>query len=118
MLLVVGGFYGKEHLLVAIISAAVGASLGNWLGYVIGVHYGQYYLDRYGAIFSLGTTEQKLLKPKIEKNGAWFIIVGKFHNFTRAFIPFLAGTFKMTGKNFWKYNIIGSTLWSVTMITL
>jgi membrane protein DedA with SNARE-associated domain len=118
VLLVIGGFYWKEQCIFSVLSAALGASVGNWLGYIIGVRYGKYYLSKYGHIFSLGITEQKILKPKIEKNGAWFIILGKFHNFTRAFVPFLAGTFQMTGKNFWKYNIIGSFLWAFIMVIL
>jgi membrane protein DedA with SNARE-associated domain len=58
------------------------------------------------------------LGPKIKKNGAWFIILGKFHNFTRAFVPFIAATLGMGGSTFWKYNIIGSVLWSCTILSL
>jgi membrane-associated protein len=58
------------------------------------------------------------LEPKIKKNGAWFIILGKFHNFTRAFVPFIAATLGMGGSTFWKYNIIGSVLWSCTILSL
>lgn len=58
------------------------------------------------------------MEPKIKKNGAWFIILGKFHNFTRAFVPFIAATLGMGGSTFWKYNIIGSVLWSCVILSL
>ena len=69
-------------------------------------------------MFALGKTEQKILTKRIEKNGAAFIIFGKFHNFTRAFVPFLAGISHMHSSKFWRYNIIGSIIWSISMLTL
>lgn len=71
----------------------LGAGFGNWMGYALGVYAGETFLHRYGEVFALGKTEQKILRKKIEQNGPIFIILGKFHNFTRAFVPFLAGTF-------------------------
>ena len=63
----------------------------------MGRKWGKHFLSRYGATFSLGKAERDILEPKIQKNGALFIILGKFHNFTRSFVPLLAGSLKMTG---------------------
>jgi len=82
------------------------------------VRYGVKFLNTYGDLFALGKTEQKILAKRMQKNGASFIILGKFHNFTRAFVPFLAGAFSMKSQNFWKYNIAGSILWSFTILVL
>lgn len=82
------------------------------------MHYGINFLNKYGDLFALGKIEQKILAKRMQNNGALFIIFGKFHNFTRAFIPFLAGAFSMKSAHFWKYNIVGSILWSFTILLL
>lgn len=66
----------------------------------------------------LGRTETRRLRVQIQKNGAWFIILGKFHNFARAFIPFIAGSMGMRARTFWIYNIAGSILWATVIISL
>lgn len=121
IMLLVGGFFGKlgpVQLGYMIIFAIIGALIGNAIGYFLGKWYGHEFLERYGDWFGLGRTELKYLRKQIEKNGAWFIILGKFHNFTRAFIPFIAGSMGMKTGKFWIYNIIGSVLWAGTIITL
>ncbi|OIP53122.1 hypothetical protein AUK10_02840 [Candidatus Gracilibacteria bacterium CG2_30_37_12] len=121
VMLLVGGFFGKVgHLQLGymICFAIIGALIGNAIGYFLGKWYGTEFLEKYGDWFGLGRTELKILKKQIEKNGAWFIILGKFHNFTRAFIPFIAGSMGMQTGKFWMYNIIGSVLWAGIIITL
>lgn len=120
-MLLVGGFFGKlgpAQLGYMVCFAIIGALIGNAIGYFLGKWYGHAFLEKYGDWFGLGRTELKYLKKQIEKNGAWFIIFGKFHNFTRAFIPFIAGSMGMHTGKFWIYNIIGSVLWAGTIITL
>lgn len=118
IMLLVGGFFGKTNLMPLIALAIIGAIIGNALGYFLGRWYGERFFTRYGDWFGLGKTELKYLRRQIEKNGAWFIILGKFHNFTRAFIPFIAGSMGMQTGRFWIYNIIGSTIWATTIIIL
>ncbi len=121
IMLLVGGFFGKlwqMQLGYMICFAIIGALIGNAIGYFLGKWYGHAFLEQYGDWFGLGRTELKILRKQIEKNGAWFIILGKFHNFTRAFIPFIAGSMGMQTGKFWIYNIIGSVLWAGTIITL
>lgn len=121
IMLLVGGFFGKlgsSQLAYMIFFAIIGALIGNAIGYFLGKWYGYNFLERYGDWFGLGRTELKYLRKQIEKNGAWFIVLGKFHNFTRAFIPFIAGSMGMQTSKFWLYNIIGSILWAGTIITL
>ncbi len=64
--------------------------LGNYLGYWIGKWYGTELIEKYGDWFGVGKTEAAILHKQIEKNGFWYIVLGKFHNFTRAFVPFIA----------------------------
>lgn len=118
VMLIVGGFFGRDHLLETIAVCAVGAIVGNFIGYALGKRYGKAFFREYGDAFGLGRTELKYLERQIAKNGPWFIIFGKFHNFTRAFVPFVAGSAGMRPGRFWLYNVIGSIVWAATIITL
>lgn len=115
IMILVGGFWGKTHIIGTIMVAAIGAMLGNYVGYWIGKHYGKHIIEQYGDYIGIGKTEQKILENQIEKNGFWYIALGKFHGFLRAFIPFIAGASSMGEKKFWTYNMIGSVIWAITI---
>lgn len=105
IMILVGWFWWKTHMFGTIFLAILWAMLGNYLGYWIGKWYGIEIIEKYGDYFGLGRTETKILHKQLEKNGFWYIVLGKFHNFTRAFIPFIAGSSGMSKKN------SGSTIW-------
>ncbi len=102
-------------MILTIILASIGAMIGNYLGYWIGKWYGHEIIEKYGDYIGLGKTEQKILEKQIAKNGFWYIVLGKFHNFTRSFVPFIAGASGMQEGNFWIYNIIGSIFWATSV---
>jgi membrane-associated protein len=115
VMILVGGFWGKLHIILTVTLAAIGAMLGNYLGYWIGKWYGHEIIERYGDYIGLGRTEQRILSKQIEKNGFWYIVLGKFHNFTRSFVPFIAWASGMRERSFWTYNIIGSIFWAISI---
>lgn len=112
IMILVGGFWWKTHIFGTLTFAIIWAMLGNYIGYWIGKWYGIEIIEKYGDWIWLWKTETKILHKQLEKNGFWYIVLGKFHNFTRAFIPFIAGSSGMSEKNFWLYNMIGSILWA------
>lgn len=116
VMLAVGGFFWKNNLVGVISVSIVWAIIGNYIGYLLGIKYWNVFFAKYWDYFWIGKTELKILKKQIEKNWPWFIIFGKFHNLTRAFIPFIAWSAWMIKKNFWFYNIIGSIIWAFTII--
>ena len=118
VMLLVGGFFGRSHLLEIIVIASVGACIGNYIGYIMGRHWGRGFFERYGDWIGIGRTELGYLERQIQYNGAWFIILGKFHALTRSLVPFIAGSMGMQARSFWVYNIIGSVLWATTIIIL
>ncbi|MBB1564457.1 DedA family protein [Candidatus Gracilibacteria bacterium] len=121
ILMIVGGFFGnisQTNLIYVGILASIGAILGNYVGYLLGKIYGDSFFEKYGNWFGVGLTEVKYLKKSIDKWGAWGVILGKFHNVARAFIPFIAGSMGMKSKSFMIYNIIGSIIWAVSMVVL
>lgn len=118
IMLMVWGFFWKNALIEVIFVAIIWAIIGNYIGYILWVKYWESFFKNYWEWFWLGKTELKILKKQIQKNWAFFIIFGKFHNFTRAFVPFIAWSMWMKQKHFWFYNIIGSIIWASTIITL
>jgi membrane protein DedA with SNARE-associated domain len=74
-MLVVAGFHARVDLPGTVAVAMLGACFGNWLGFMVGRLWGTAFLDRYGEWFALGRTERKYLDERIEKNGAWFVIL-------------------------------------------
>ncbi len=115
VMILVWGFWAWDHFIFTVTCAIIGAMLGNYLGYWIGKYYGKELIEKYGDWFGIGTTEEKILHRQITRNGFWYIILGKFHNFTRSFIPFMAGSGGMHEKRFWTYNMIGSILWALSI---
>lgn len=115
IMILVWWFWGKTHLLITVVGAALGAMLGNYMGYWIGKWYGTEIIEKYGDWIGLGKTETKILHGQIEKNGFWYIVLGKFHNFTRSFVPFIAWASGMKEWNFWIYNMIGSIFWAISI---
>ena len=115
IMILIGGFWGKTHFTLTIIFAILGAMLGNYIGFWIGKWYGKDLIEKYGDWFGIGRTEAKILERQIQKNGFWYVVLGKFHNLTRAFIPFIAGGSGMEEKNFWLYNMIGSIIWAASI---
>lgn len=118
VMILVGGFWGAtstEALILTIICASFGAMLGNFFGFWIGTKYGKYIVTHYGHYIGVGKTEEKIMEKQITKNGFWYIVLGKFHGTLRSFIPFVAGSSRMTSKNFWLYNSIGSVIWAITI---
>lgn len=118
VMLMVWWFFGKHNLFWVIFVAIIWAIIGNYAGYFLWVRYWDIFFKKYGDYFWIWKTELKILKKQIEKNGPYFIIFGKFHNFTRAFVPFIAWSMWMKKHHFWLFNILWSIIWAITIITL
>jgi membrane protein DedA with SNARE-associated domain len=61
VMILVGGFWAKYHIIPTVALAALGAMLGNYLGYWIGKWYGRELIERYGDWFGMGKTEAGIL---------------------------------------------------------
>ena len=118
ILVVTAGFFAPGDPWGSVACAAAGACLGNWLGFAAGRAWGPTLTEKYGSWFGLGSTEVKWLHKGLETKGFWFIALGKFHNFLRSFVPFVAGTAGMKPRAFWLYNVVGSVLWAGAMVAV
>lgn len=62
ILMLVGGFFGKQYLASIIIIAILGSIAGDIFSYVLGRYFGERFLQKYGTWFGVGTTEVSYLK--------------------------------------------------------
>ncbi len=107
----VGGF--NIHTLTIIVFVA--SFLGIISGYYVGTHIQK--LERYSFF-------KKILKQKyidqahifFEKHGKYAIILSRFVPIVRTFIPITAGIAKMNYSNFLKYSLVGSAIWSLSLL--
>lgn len=117
-MLIVWWTFGLSYIWLAILSACGGALVGNFVGYLLWRIYWDKFFAKYWNWIWIWTTEVKYIKSSIQKNWPIFLILGKFHNTTRAFIPFIAWSMGMNNRLFWIYNFVWSILWAILIILL
>lgn len=89
--------------------------LGNMAGYWFGAKSGTYLYNRKDTFFF----KKKYLyqaKEFFEKYGNRAIVFARFLPIVRTFAPVIAGIVSMDKKKFMFYNVLGSFLWSFSMI--
>jgi membrane-associated protein len=89
--------------------------LGNMAGYWFGKKSGTYLFKREDSFFF----KKKYLfqsKDFFDKYGNRAVVFARFLPIVRTFAPVIAGIVEMDRKRFMFYNVIGSFLWSFTMI--
>ena len=117
IMLIVGWFF-SEHLQIMIWVAIAGALLGNYVWYILWRYRWDKFFDKYGYWIGIGKTEVNYMKKWITKHWWWVVAVGKFHNMTRSFIPFIAWSMGMKQKSFFVYNAVWSIIRAFTIILL
>ena len=121
ILLIVWWFFSNidvKNLYYVIIIASIWAILSNYIWYLLWKYYWDLFFKKYWLWFWIWQTEAKYLKSWIKKWWAWWIILWKFHNLTRAFVPFIAGSMWMKHRTFIIYNIIWSIIRATTIVIL
>lgn len=94
---------------------AVMGILGNMAGYWFGKKSGTYLFKREDSFFF----KKKYLfqsKDFFDKYGNRAVVFARFLPIVRTFAPVVAGIVEMDRKRFMFYNVLGSFLWSFTMI--
>lgn len=105
-------------LMPIIVCAWIWTLLWNYIWFLLGSLYWKDFFRKYWNWFWVWETEMKYIRNSVIKNWSWFVIFWKFHNTTRAFIPFIVWSMKMDKRKFWIYNFIGSVIWSTVIILL
>lgn len=89
--------------------------IGNMVGYWFGIKSGGYLFRKEDTFFF----KKKYLyqsKDFFDKYGTKAIVFARFLPVLRTFAPVIAGIVEMNKKKFMFYNIVGSILWSFTLI--
>lgn len=108
---------GNDFLNVTLLAALISIMgiIGNTTGYWVGVKSGNYLFKKEDNFFF----KKKYLyqsKDFFDKYGNKAVVFARFLPIVRTFAPVVAGIVNMDKKQFMFYNILGSILWSVTMI--
>ncbi|WP_297514800.1 VTT domain-containing protein [Flavobacterium sp.] len=108
---------GSDFINVTLLAfmVAVMGIIGNMFGYWFGKKSGSYLYKREDSLFF----KKKYLyqsKEFFDKYGSRAVVFARFLPIVRTFAPVIAGIVEMDRKKFMFYNILGSVLWSVTMI--
>lgn len=121
VMLSVWGFYwglGLMEFIWVLFFAILWSVISNAIWYFLWKYYGEDFFKIYWVWVWIEQTELKYLKKWVNTWGAWGIILSKFHPHFRAFLPFIAGSMGFKQTKFWVYNILASTLWAMTFITI
>lgn len=109
----VGNDFANVFLLSALVALA--GIFGNMVGYWFGVKSGTYLYNKKDSFWF---KEKYLLQSRdfFEKYGGKAIVFARFLPIFRTFAPIVAGIASMDKKKFMFNNILGSVLWSFSMI--
>lgn len=119
LLFTAGFFAAQGHLPLAGVMAVIffSAIIGDNVGYTVGKKSGpRLFKKQDGLIFR----QEYILKAEkfYEKHGGKTIILARFVPIVRTFAPIVAGIGKMDHKRFMAYNIVGSAIWTSSIVLL
>ncbi len=121
ILLIVWWFFweiSRLNLIYVAIIASLWAIAWNYIWYWLWKAYWETFFKKYGLWFGIWETEVKYLKKWIKKWWALWIVLAKFHNLARAFVPFIAWSMWMKRKSFMLYNVIWSVIRAVSIVVI
>lgn len=99
-------------LIIMLILAAVG---GSTVGYWFGLGAKRYFRNRKENFF-YKRKYIDITQDFYSRYGMMAFILGRFMPIVRTFVPILAGIVKIRFWKFFFYNVLGATLWIVTMV--
>jgi membrane-associated protein len=119
LLFTAGFFAAQGHLPLAGVMVVIflAAIIGDNVGYTVGKKSGpRLFKKQDGLIFR----QEYILKAEkfYEKHGGKTIILARFVPIVRTFAPIVAGIGKMDHKRFMAYNIVGSAIWTSSIVLL
>lgn len=114
------GFLASSGLLsiwISLVGIIVATYLGGIVGYLFGKKVGPKIFTRERSFFF---NPKNLDRTRVfyQKYGKWTVVFSHFIPFARTFAPILAGVGEMDLGDFLKFNILGSVLWPVVVISV
>ncbi len=119
LLIIFGGFLVKSGFFSfgnALMATALGAILADVLGFYAGKYFGPQIKGK--KIWLLEKSHVEKAVNLIENNSVKSIFIGRFHSFTRAFMPFAAGMSNIKIKKFLVIDIITAFFWALLSLSI
>ena len=111
-------FKGRLHPLPAVAVAFLGSMCGMAVNYAIGRTFGLYMVHKFGRLLHVTDEQINRMHKWFEHSGKWALVYGYFLPGVRHVTAFVAGTSRMTFREFIVFSSIGGLLWSTTYILL
>lgn len=105
---------GGMDIALLLVVLASAATLGNMLNYQIGRFVGPRVFKWEDSLF-FNQAALKKTEAFYEKHGGKTLVISRFLPLFRTFAPFIAGVGRMDYLRFTVFNLIGATLWSVSL---
>ena len=106
---------GNLSFALLILWCSLGATLGNLCGYAIGQRYGTKLFERPNSRFFKKKHLEQTQKL-FSKYGSIAVVLARFIAITRTLVPTFAGVVRMEYPKFALYSIVGSLLWTISLI--
>ncbi|MEO5601568.1 MAG: VTT domain-containing protein [Cyclobacteriaceae bacterium] len=107
--------YLDMHVSLLIILLIIAAVSGSFVGYLTGKWAGFYLLNRKDSFF-FKKKYIDVTQAFYQKHGMMAFILGRFLPVVRTFVTILAGMAKIDFPKFLFFNLLGATIWIVTMV--
>jgi membrane-associated protein len=91
------------------------ATLGTAAGFFFGRWFGDFFSHRKENFF-YRKKYVDLTQEYFQKHGMMAFVFGRFIPIVRTFLPILAGIARIDARKFWIYNLLGATLWVVSVV--
>jgi len=118
-LLIAAGIFASQHkyinLSVLIPAVIVAALLGYQVGYQIGLRGGPRVFKRKGGLLFRADYIPRT-EAYITRHGGKTMIAARFIAVVRTIVPLVAGIGKMDKRKFLFYNVVGGSLWTLSLI--
>ena len=93
----------------------IAATLGTAVGFFSGKWVVEYFSRRKENFF-YRKKYVDLTQEYFQKHGMMAFVFGRFIPIVRTFLPILAGIAKIKPQKFWVYNLLGATLWVISVV--
>ena len=111
-------FKGRLHPLPAVAVAFLGSMCGMAVNYAIGRTFGLFVVHKFGRLLHVTDEQINRMHEWFQHSGKWALVYGYFLPGVRHVTAFVAGTSRMTFREFIVFSSIGGVLWSSTFILL
>jgi membrane protein DedA with SNARE-associated domain/membrane-associated phospholipid phosphatase len=94
------------------------AIAGDSVSFLIGSKVGRQFLLKYGPRIRITEERFHQVEDYFDRHGGKTIVIGRFLGFVRPLAPFIAGSSRMTYRQFIPYSVVGTGLWGTTFCLL